>query len=392
MSNVIKKVRVSGKSFTDESGKPFVPFGINMVCKDKERNYIGDYSEADFRFLREKGFNLIRLGLQWAACEPVPGEYSSEYFEAMDKIIEMAANEDIPVFLDMHQDLYGVKFEDGAPLWATIDEGYDHVRTGLWSESYLVSPAVQAAFDNFWADAKAPDGTGVRTHFINLWKYIAKRYADNPYVVAYDVLNEPFPGSAGVKVAMILSEFAGESGDLSVLSDEGAITELIGRILPVTKKFEEETLNPFYDQIARAVRSVDPETVFLFESNYFANAGIPSFVRPALDESGNVIKNQAYAPHGYDILVDTEEYEQGGFERVDLIFGSLLSKAASLDVPCFIGEWGCYPDASKAQKEQAEHLLNTFKKAGVGQTYFDYSHIHDGGIIKVFENFCSKNL
>ncbi len=76
MSNVIKKVRVSGKSFTDESGKPFVPFGINMVCKDKERNYIGDYSEADFRFLREKGFNLIRLGLQWAACEPVPGEYS----------------------------------------------------------------------------------------------------------------------------------------------------------------------------------------------------------------------------------------------------------------------------------------------------------------------------
>ena len=392
MSNAIKKVRVSGKSFTDESGKPFVPFGINMVCKDKERNYIGDYSSKDFEFLREKGFNLIRLGLQWAACEPEPGEFSDVYFNAIDKIIAMASKADIPVFLDMHQDLYGVKFEDGAPLWATIDEGYDHVRTELWSESYLVSPAVQHAFDNFWNDAKAPDGIGVRTHFINLWKYIAGRYADNPYVVAYDVLNEPFPGSDGVKVAMILSEFEGESGSLSSLSDEGAIMELIGRILPITKKFEEEILNPFYNLVARAVRSVDTETIFLFESNYFANAGIPSFVRPALDESGNVIKNQAYAPHGYDILVDTDEYEQGGSERVDLIFGSLLSKAESMDVPCFIGEWGCYPNASKSQKEQALHLLNVFKNAGVGQTYFDYSHIHDGGIIEVLESFRSKNL
>ena len=304
----------------------------------------------------------------------------------------MVAAENIPVFLDMHQDLYGVKFEDGAPLWATIDEGYDHVRTELWSESYLVSPAVQHAFDNFWEDAAASDGVGVRTHFVNLWKYIAKRYSENPYVVAYDVLNEPFPGSDGVKVAMILAEFAGENGDLSALEDEGAIMELIGRILPVTQKFEEETLNPFYDQLARAIRSVDSETVFLFESNYFANAGIPSFVRPALDESGNTIKNQAFAPHGYDILVDTKEYEQGGNERVDLIFGSLLNKAESLPVPTFIGEWGCYPNASKAQKNQASHLLALFKGAGVGQTYFDYSHIHDGGIIEVFNEYRSQNL
>lgn len=54
-----------------------------------------------------------------------------------------------------------------------------------------------------------------------------------------------------------------------------------------------------------------------------------------------------------------------------------------MPIPSVIGEWGCYPDASKAQCEQAKHLLGIFTDLGIGNVYFDYSHIHDNGIIQV---------
>lgn len=378
----MKKIKVSGTGFVTDKSEEFMPRGINMVCKDKSRNYLGDYKPEDFKFLKDHGFNLIRLGLQWDGAEPEPGTYSEEYFKGIDKIIDMAAAEDIAVFLDMHQDLYGVVFEDGAPEWATITDGEEHYRTELWSESYLISPALQHAFDNFWKNTPASDGTGIRTHYVNLLKFIAGRYKDNPYVIGMDVMNEPFPGTPGMRVAEIMGRFMPD-GDMSALEDFAKIAEMIGEIAPITAEFETEILNPFYDEAARAIRSVDKNLIFMFESNYFANAGVPTMVKPAVYEDGREIENQAFVPHGYDILVDTEAYETGGCERVGFIFGSLLGVAGKMDIPTFIGEWGCYPNASEAQKEQAAFLLNLFKKNGVGNVYYDFSHIRDGGILKV---------
>lgn len=374
-----KMISVKGKKIFSEDNQSFIPKGINMVCKDKSKNYIGDYNESDFRFLREKGFNLVRLGLIWDGAEPEPGHYDKNYFRRVDKIIEMAAGEKIPVFLDLHQDLYGSVFEDGAPEWATFTDDQEHVRTELWSESYLLSPAVQHAFDNFWNNTRAEDGTGIRTHYIQLLKYLAERYKDNPYVVGLDIMNEPFPGSAGAVAGEKFAAFMAD-GNLEALSDDKKIAALIKDIYKITSKFEEEILNPFYDEAAELIRSVDKEIIFMFEANYFANAGVPSVVRPACYEDGRVIENQIYVPHGYDILVDTEAYSQGGVERVDFIFRNILRHAEEINVPAIIGEWGCYPNASEGQKEQAKYLLNLFKQHEVGNVYFEYSHLKDNNL------------
>ncbi len=375
-----KKIQVSGDTFVTDNGERFIAKGINMVCKDKSLNYIGGYTPEDFAFLKENGFNLIRLGLIWDGAEPEPGRYSEEYFKKIDDIIKMAKREDIPVFLDMHQDLYGVVFEDGAPAWATITDGCEHIRTELWSESYLCSGAVMHAFDNFWKNTAAPDGVGIRTHYCRLWAYIATRYADEPYVVGYDLMNEPFPGSAGQKVAEIIGEVAGEGG-MAALEDEAKIAELISKIAPITAEFEMNTLVPFYSEVAQSIREVDKDTIIMIESNYFANAAIPTAISPAKDNGGRIMDKQAYVPHGYDILVDTEEYGAGGFERVGFIFKTLFEGADRIGLPTIIGEWGCYPNASNAEKAQAVFLLKLFKEKGVGNVYFDFSHIKDGGIL-----------
>ncbi len=373
-----KKIHVSGNSFTYETGNVFIPKGINMVCKDRSKDYIENYSEKDFIMLKNKGFNLIRLGLIWDGVEPAPGIYDDEYLVKIDLIIEMAAKAGIPVFLDMHQDLYSALYADGAPEWATLTDNTEHIRTGLWSESYLVSPAVQHAFDNFWKNAPARDGIGIRTHYVNMWKYVASWFAGNPYVIGYDVMNEPFPGSDGARVAAILAEFEAAGGSLSGSFDEEALCGLISRIVPITAGFEQNVLSPFYDELFAAIRKVDPDTILIFESNYFANAGIPSYVRPARYNVGSIIPGQAYAPHGYDILVDTNEYTQGGTDRVDLIFGNLLKKITELNglgIPSLIGEWGCYPGATSAQLEQAAHILKLLADNKIGNVYYEYAHL-----------------
>lgn len=379
-----KLISVSGTRFVTRDRTEFIPKGINMVCKDKSRNYIGDYTAKDFKFLKEKGFNLIRLGIFWDGVEPEPGIYDENYLDKVEAIINMASSENIPVFLDMHQDLYGIMFSDGAPVWATVTDGEEHIRTELWSESYLISPAVWHAFDNFWNNAAAPDGTGIRTHFIKMWQHLAERFAGHPGVVAYDVFNEPFPGSRGGEIACILGDFEKNAGSVTDISDMSALSGLISGIAAITGEFEQDTLCPFYDELFNAIRKVDPDTILLLESNYFANAGIPSMIRPAVTPSGEVISGQAYAPHGYDILVDTDEYETGGTDRIDIIFGSLLEKIRSIGLPAFIGEWGCYRNAGDAQKAQARHIKGLLASAGIGNVYYEYPDLlKEDGIITV---------
>ena len=54
------------------------------------------------------------------------------------------------VLLDMHQDLYVPKFNgDGAPEWATYDDGLPVKQQNPWALTYL-QPGVMRAFDNFW--------------------------------------------------------------------------------------------------------------------------------------------------------------------------------------------------------------------------------------------------
>src|SRR5690625_7014008 len=123
----------------------------------------------------------------------------------------------------MHQDLFSVKYGDGAPEWATLDEDLPHVTGDVWSDAYLMSPAVQTAFDNFWNNTPAEDGVGIQDRFAQLWKHIAERYADNRTVIGYDILNEPFIGSDAQHVMpILLTAFAGVYAEETgvILSEE----------------------------------------------------------------------------------------------------------------------------------------------------------------------------
>ena len=101
----------------------------------------------------------------------------------------------------MPQDLYSVKYSDGAPEWATITDGKPHIKDGaIWSDAYFSSPAVQQALDNFWNNTLASDGIGIQDHYARAWQHVARHYANETTVVGYDLMNELFLGKEAQQI------------------------------------------------------------------------------------------------------------------------------------------------------------------------------------------------
>ncbi|MDG0872184.1 hypothetical protein L5D93_06575 [Paenibacillus thiaminolyticus] len=74
-------LRVRGTRFIDDAGRQVLLHGVNMVCKEESRHWVGGWSDEDFARLRRWGLNVIRLGMNWNAPGPEPGVYDDEYVE-----------------------------------------------------------------------------------------------------------------------------------------------------------------------------------------------------------------------------------------------------------------------------------------------------------------------
>ena len=96
--------------------------------------------------------------------------------------------------LDFHQDLYNEKFQgEGWPDWAVQDDGLSNPATAF-PTNYLTNPALQRAFDHFWANDPGPGGVGLRDRYAAAWRHVAGRFRDTAGVLGYDLMNEPWPG------------------------------------------------------------------------------------------------------------------------------------------------------------------------------------------------------
>src|SRR4029079_10345734 len=97
--------------------------------------------------------------------------------------------------LDFHQDLYNERFQgEGWPNWAVQDDGLPNPENGF-PGNYLTNPALNRAFDHFWANDPGPGGVGLQDRYAAAWGHVAARFRENPYVLGYDLLQEPWPGS-----------------------------------------------------------------------------------------------------------------------------------------------------------------------------------------------------
>ena len=186
-----------GRWVTDARGRVVILHGVNMVYKRPpyDPGAVG-FDSADAQFLREHGFNSVRLGTIYGAVEPQPGVYDDAYLDRIAAVQRTLARQRIFSLLDFHQDLYSERFGgEGFPDWAVIDDGLPAEPLTGFPGTYLSSPGENQAWNNLWADRAAPDGLGLQEHYAAAWRHVAQRFDSEPYVMGYDLINEPWPGT-----------------------------------------------------------------------------------------------------------------------------------------------------------------------------------------------------
>jgi len=361
-------IGIDGSRFIDQDHRHILLHGINLVCKDQASGYVGPWDQEDLARLRSWGFNVLRLGLIWDGMEPKPGQFDLGYLERIRAFIKDAARYELAIILDMHQDLYGIEFSDGAPSWATITDGATFRPTEPWGEAYLVSTAVQRAFDHFWANDPAADGRGLQDHYQTAWRVAAEALATEPNVVGYDLMNEPFPGTAGrggwerllERFARAWMDASGETltslaevlvrwqdpvqkvAMLGLLDDHAIYRSIVEAAEPIFQQCERQQLNPLHQRVAQSLRQVDHTGIIFLESSYFSNMGVMSAITPVMTEAGVPDPIQCYAPHGYDLLTDSEWVHAATAARLEFIFAQHEKTRARLATPMLVGEWGAF--------------------------------------------------
>lgn len=237
-----------GRWLTDADGRVVQVHGLNFVAKwpadDPMTPAEAGFGADDAAFLREQGFNVVRLGVVFGAVMPEPGVIDTEYVDSIADTVDLLADEGIFVLLDFHQDGYGPYVHgNGFPAWATLTDGLPNPPSPF-PVYYIENPALQRAFDNFWDNVPGPDGVPLQEHYATAMQEVAARVADQPFVLGYDTMNEPWPG---------------------------AVWEPCVEGCP---EIEQARLVPFAQRMTAAVRSVDPDAFIFSEPWVLFNFGL----------------------------------------------------------------------------------------------------------------------
>jgi endoglycosylceramidase len=250
----------AGRWITDARGRVLIVHGINMVYKlpPYYPKVIG-FGNDDAAFLARIGFNAVRLGVIWKAVEPRPGVYDDGYLNQIASTVRTLARHRILSLLDFHQDQYNERFEgEGFPDWSVQDDGLPPQPKLGFGADYTGMPALERAFDHFWANSPGPGGVGLLDRYATAWAHVAKRFKGNRSVLGYELINEPWPGSVWPSCANTAGCPAFDTGPLASA----------------------------YRRMIRAIRSVDGRKLVWYEPqvifNYGSNTNLPALSDPRL--------------------------------------------------------------------------------------------------------------
>ncbi|MEA2126712.1 MAG: endoglycosylceramidase [Solirubrobacteraceae bacterium] len=292
-----------GRWMTDAHGRVVVLHGLNMVAKLPP--YAPDalgFGADDARFLAREGYNSVRLGIIYKAVEPEPGRYDDAYLKRIAATVRVLGRHGITSLLDFHQDLYNERFQgEGWPDWAVMDDGLPAQPQLGFPGNYLGMPALNRAFDHFWAN-----DAGLQDSYAAAWRHVAHRFAHNRFVMGYDLLNEPWPGSAYA----------------SCISTEGC------------PAFDAQ-LEAFTRRALAAIRAVDPDTLVFYEPHVLFNDGVKTHLADLGDD------HLGFSFHDY-CLTASEPGSCGTFD--DLVFANARQRVEDTgDVP-LMTEFGATKD------------------------------------------------
>lgn len=310
------QLRRDGRWMVDDLGRVVLLHGVNAVWK-LDPYYppatAEGFTEADADWLVEQGFNTVRLGVLFVGVMPEPGVIDHAYLSASDRVIQMLADRGIWVQIDFHQDMYNERFGgEGFPDWAVYDLGLPMIGDAGFPGNYFQAPtsrAFQAFFEN--------EG-GVLDYYAQAWQAVAAKWKNQPYLMGYDLMNEPWPGQHWPACA--------NPGGCPV--------------------FDTQYLQPYHEKVLGAIRAVDPDNIVWIEPTLMFDFG-------AQDHQGLLggfdDDNLGFSWHNYCLsagLIHAQGFEGGADcpELERLVFDNAEERVATLGAATLMSEFGASED------------------------------------------------
>lgn len=272
----VPPIASAGRWFTDDLGRVVLFHGVNMVEKsDPFYPAAAGFGADDAAFLAGEGFNALRLGVEFRGLMPTPGVVETAYIEHLAESVAASTAQGLFVLMDFHQDGYAPMFNgNGLPDWMAISDGLPNPPDAVFPLYYIENPAMQRAFENFWANRAGPGGIGLQDYFVQGVRAVAARFAGDPRVLGTELMNEPWPGAEWQPCALQASG---------------------------CPDLEAQRLMPFYDRGATAARAVAPGQLVFVEPFVLFNFGQADTSIPGPDE------RLALSFHSYALDVASEE-------------------------------------------------------------------------------------
>ena len=152
--NRTSSARLINQAFCEMVGPDFT----NQFWKQFKDNYV---TREDIRYIRKTGMNTIRIPFHYKLFtdEDYMGlTVSQDGFQRIDSLVSWCRESEIYLILDMHD-------APGGQTGDNIDDSYGY-------------PWLMTSADS-------------QDQFVSIWKNIAAHYKDEPFILGYDLLNEP---------------------------------------------------------------------------------------------------------------------------------------------------------------------------------------------------------
>lgn len=297
--------------FTDAQGRVVMLRGGNVSLPEAAD---GTTPRTATR-MAEQGFNAVRLVVFFRDVMPTPDQVDGGHLERIAATVAAYRAAGIYVLLDFHQDQYGpLVGVRGMPDWAAFTDGHTRIAGMQFPMGYFKDPAVQRAFDNFWANHPVPGtGQGVQDLYVRGLAAAARRFKDDPAVFGIDVMNEPSTGTPC------------------------AVPDPAKAHCP---ELEQTLLAPFYRKAGKALAKAAPDTLIFVEPFMLQGAlGLPIDTPMPGVPRLNGLSYHNYGP------------EKAYRDRTN---DAALAHARNVDAALINTEWGFTNDAADVAGQAAD--------------------------------------
>lgn len=292
---------------------------------EKSKNFFEAFimqflTDDDFIFLKNAGVNVIRVPFNYRLFidDEKPNEYREEGFRYFDRLVTLCNKHEVFLLPDLHT----------APGGQNPDWHSDN----------------QTGVPQFWHFGL------FQKQIVALWKAIAARYAQETWILGYDLLNEPF-------------------------------------LIPERKGM----LHAFYHEVTKAIREVDQNHLLFLEGDYFA-----------MDFSslGEIQDEQtALTFHFYPTVWEPDLFEKDydrdkRKEAFEYRLCTLVEGLKRFGRPYLCGEAGYDMDWETPEhtKGLVEDTLALFRKYRISYTLWDYKDARFMGVVYPLKNSSWMNF